>query len=710
MPTKRIIIYWLLLLIPTLLIGGVALKLLQHEQDRIERLAHDALRQRAQNIADTITLAVSDTHDGLLRAVASLEDGDEAISRMRDWRHSNPLVRNAFVWQPGRGLVYPDPAKPATAEERRFVQRYSSLFNGDTGWLEASLDGAEGGDVAAEWETLPSGLAMNTIQEELDLDNQYLVAQHETRQEQQYYSKGRSARLELRELSQKLAVSTPSSESVKKAEARRAPAPSAPGEPGPSAERPGQAAEVVADEMATDDVAAATPTPQIAAEQTEEAPPGVADMQMAQAEAGIPAEKEDDLQGEMSRQPQIRQRREEAVATARDALAYKQADAAVAMAEPQPSAPGIPEGKGCIPWFSENRLHRLLWYRKAGQRTVRGFEVETVALLSRLMDVFPRDVAPGRTFALIDDSGKVIHQAGGIDIQANGSPLFKLPLDACLPHWYVAVYFDPAIAGPAGTDGFVVVGSLMVGIFIVAILAGGSLLLWQAYQNMLDARRKTSFVSNVSHELKTPLTSIRMYAELLGDDRVDDPAKRKRYLDVITKDSHRLTRLVNNVLDFSRLEQRRKKYEVQDVDLVQLVDEVLENQSVRLQEAGMDLSKVYGQASLQVRSDRDALEQTLLNLIDNAVKYAAEGKELTVLVEDRAKGPVIEVMDRGPGVPSGHRTRIFEKFHRVDDSLTTRQPGSGLGLSIAKRMLEDLGATITCRPRDGGGTVFSIQF
>jgi len=348
--------------------------------------------------------------------------------------------------------------------------------------------------------------------------------------------------------------------------------------------------------------------------------------------------------------------------------------------------------------------------RRTGEQVVQGVEVETVALLSRLTDVFPDKVGPGRAYALIDDSGKVIHQAGGFDIQENGAPLFKLPLDSCLPHWYVAVYLDPALTDAGGADSFVILGSLLVAIFVVAILAGGSLLLWQAYQNQRDARRKTNFVSNVSHELKTPLTSIRMYAELLGGPRVQDPEKRQRYLDVIIKDSHRLTRLVNNVLDFSRLEQQRKKYEVRNIDLLEAVDEVLENQSVRLQDAGMELIREYATADAPVRTDRDALEQALLNLIDNAIKYAAEGKELTVAIQTGPEETVLQVKDRGPGIPAAHRRRVFEKFHRVDDSLTANQPGSGLGLSIAKRMLEDLGASISCRPRDGGGTTFTVKW
>jgi len=244
-------------------------------------------------------------------------------------------------------------------------------------------------------------------------------------------------------------------------------------------------------------------------------------------------------------------------------------------------------------------------------------------------------------------------------------------------------------------------------ILLVAILAGGGLLMTQGYRSYLDAQRKTTFVSNVSHELKTPLTTIRMYAEMLGEGRVTDETKRHRYLNVIVTESQRLTRLVNNVLDFSRLEQRRKKYQQMALDIHEWVRGVVQAQTPRFEEAGMGLTYVEGAGSSAVAyADRDAVEQVLLNLLDNASKYAASGKTVEIRVtcdEDHVR---VVVSDRGPGVPRAHVSRIFESFHRVDDTLTARHPGAGLGLSIGRRLLRDMGGDLRYADRPGGGAEF----
>jgi len=167
--------------------------------------------------------------------------------------------------------------------------------------------------------------------------------------------------------------------------------------------------------------------------------------------------------------------------------------------------------------------------------------------------------------------------------------------------------------------------------------------------------------------------------------------------------------LVNNVLDFSRIEQGRKTYTPEALDLGDVVSRVLETQVLRIREQGMELERRLPAGPSWVRADRDALEQTLLNLLDNALKYAAVGKQLTVEVRPDGGGWEVAVADRGPGIPGPHRRRLFEKFHRVDDSLTARQPGCGLGLSIARQLMRDLGGDVVFQPREGGGASFVIR-
>jgi signal transduction histidine kinase len=251
---------------------------------------------------------------------------------------------------------------------------------------------------------------------------------------------------------------------------------------------------------------------------------------------------------------------------------------------------------------------------------------------------------------------------------------------------------------------------LLVGIFVAAIVAGGSLLLWQARRSEAEAAQKTSFVANVSHEFKTPLTTIRLYSELLEQGRVRDAAQSGEYLRTIGRETQRLARLVGNALDFSRLEQGRKKYARDNLDLRAELARLLDTQAPRLAEAGLVLRRDLPAEPLPVTSDRDALEQIVLNLLDNAAKYGAEGGEVTVALAPRpAHGAVVRVLDRGPGVPPAHRERIFEKFHRVDDTLTAEKAGAGLGLSIARQLARGLGGELRHLPREGGGASFILE-
>ena len=361
---------------------------------------------------------------------------------------------------------------------------------------------------------------------------------------------------------------------------------------------------------------------------------------------------------------------------------------------------------GWLPWFSENQLHLLGWLRRGGGATY-GAEIEMTALLSRLAPLVRSEAGDGITLALRDGSGRTLVQAGDVDTTGDVQPLVEVAATPLAPHWSVAAFGPVPGAGTARS--FVLMGGLLVVIFVASIVIGGSLLLWQAHAGRRDAAQKTTFVSNVSHELKTPLTTIRMYAELLADGRVREEEKRSDYLRVIIEQAQRLARLVNNVLDFSRIEQNRKKYNIEPLDAREALVRILETQQPRFDEAGIRLSVTGPAEGFSAALDRDAFEQAVLNLADNAIKYAAEGKELQVELASGAQGREVRFLDRGPGVPASHRGRLFQKFHRVDDSLTSRQPGTGLGLSIARRMMRDMGGDVFFEPRQGGGSCFILR-
>ncbi len=355
-------------------------------------------------------------------------------------------------------------------------------------------------------------------------------------------------------------------------------------------------------------------------------------------------------------------------------------------------------------WFEGDRLSFVGW-RKAADGSVVGAELETVAFLAEFPSVLAEAAGDGYILELRDGAGGSLFKTDATPEKK--SPDAVLALSSVLPHRTLALWRTSPLDSSAADLGRL---SFMVtagAVLFILFAAGALMLVVDAWRARRDSERKTSFVSNVSHELKTPLTSIRLCAEMLSEGRAKDDAARARYLDVITKESGRLTRLVDNVLDFGRLEQNRRKYDLSDVDLCGLVRGAAESQRSRVEAAGMALSVEIAATPVVRRVDGDAVSQIVVNLIDNAVKYAADGKQVDVSVA--ADGTVV-VADRGPGIPKRDRERVFERFYRCDDSLAAKSSGSGLGLSIARRLAEGMGGHLVCTAREGGGAEFRLKF
>ena len=216
---------------------------------------------------------------------------------------------------------------------------------------------------------------------------------------------------------------------------------------------------------------------------------------------------------------------------------------------------------------TEGRLHLIGWIQPSGSDLVRGVELEMAGLIGRLGGALPAEVLADEGYAIRDEQGRVLHQIGRV--RQSGEALVSVPLsNQLLPGWSVAVFLLPPIGESIDGTSFFWTSALLVTLFVAAILAGGSLLLRQARRSELEALQKTSFVANVSHEFKTPLTTIRLYSELLEQGRVRDAQQGGDYLRTIGRETERLARLVNNALDFSRLEQGQKKYSHERIDLV----------------------------------------------------------------------------------------------------------------------------------------------
>ena len=226
------------------------------------------------------------------------------------------------------------------------------------------------------------------------------------------------------------------------------------------------------------------------------------------------------------------------------------------------------------------------------------------------------------------------------------------------------------------------------------------------------AERRSNFVAAVSHELKTPLTAIRMYGEMLRDGMVASDVKRGEYYRHITAESERLSRLINNVLEFSRLEKGTRDVTLVAGAVAPVVHEVAELLRPHIEGEGFELRVVVEPALPPVRYDRDALMQVLWNLVDNAVKYArdASPKRIDLCCRSHDGGVAVTVRDHGAGVPARHVGRIFEPFYRGENELTRRSKGTGLGLALVRGLVERMGARVTGRNARGGGFEVEVAF
>jgi signal transduction histidine kinase len=245
----------------------------------------------------------------------------------------------------------------------------------------------------------------------------------------------------------------------------------------------------------------------------------------------------------------------------------------------------------------------------------------------------------------------------------------------------------------------------------LSLLMGGGMLL--AYRNVSRelalAKLKSDFVSNVSHELRTPLSLIRLYAETLELGRITTPGKHQEYYEIIRKESERLTSLINNILDFSRIEAGKKEYSFRETDMADLVRSTLDSYRFEIEQNGFQFEQKIDNNLPQLRVDREAIARSLLNLVNNAVKYSATEKYLGVHLY-RRDGDVVnlEVVDHGIGIPAKEQLKIFEKFYRVGDPLVHNTKGSGLGLSLVQHIVLAHGGVVAVESAPGRGSKFII--
>jgi signal transduction histidine kinase len=336
-----------------------------------------------------------------------------------------------------------------------------------------------------------------------------------------------------------------------------------------------------------------------------------------------------------------------------------------------------------------------------------------LVVLSRNLEVLRRDILektlgglPGKTFlAVIDGQDRPVYSAQSLD---GARRIVTAAFGEVLPLWRVALYQPSGTSPREAVNRQITIFTVAFGLLLLVIVAGIVATYRLVRRETEMARLKADFVANVSHDLKTPLSLIRMFGETLEMGRLTDETKRQEYYRVITRESERLSRLIDNVLDFSRIEGGRRRYAIIPTAAEPLIRDTLEAFTYVLTQQGFRVEVTVAPDLPLVPMDADAVSQALANLVDNAIKYSGERKALWIDARIEGSGLSISVADEGIGIPREEQGKIFEKFYRIGRSETQGRRGSGVGLALVRHVAEAHGGRVTVESRPGEGSRFTL--
>lgn len=326
-------------------------------------------------------------------------------------------------------------------------------------------------------------------------------------------------------------------------------------------------------------------------------------------------------------------------------------------------------------------------------------------IFPRLMNKenYPEDVA----MAILDENRKIV--LGGEESLLN-RPVVLLPLRDPLDFWQLGIF--PTAQNPLLQGGGRTLYLKLGGIFLLwlFIIAGSVALLYHLRKQQLLSLQKSTFISSVTHELKTPLTSIRIFAEFLAKrESFQGDAEARKYLRILQAESERLARMVDNVLDYSKIERGVKKYQFEYEEAEAVIRSAVDAFRYYAETQGIDIQVDLPDSLGEVYIDRHAIIQALLNLLSNAAKYSLDKTPVVVSAREREGFLVIRVCDRGIGIEKKHLKHIFEDYYRVEDGKAAHVAGSGLGLALVKHVVEAHGGEVAVESEYGKGSAFTIK-
>ncbi|MDQ2647096.1 MAG: HAMP domain-containing histidine kinase [Myxococcota bacterium] len=306
---------------------------------------------------------------------------------------------------------------------------------------------------------------------------------------------------------------------------------------------------------------------------------------------------------------------------------------------------------------------------------------------------------------VVDGEGRIVF---GPPLRSGGLTLGR-QFETTLYKWTLNVTMTSAEELAAAVARRRVLEMTLVGLSGIVVIAGIIVILLAAARESKLSNLKSDFVANVSHELKTPLSLVRMFGELLQSGRADTEEKRRQYLQIIVSESERLAALIENVLDFAKVERGQAAYEFSEHDLGDVVARAVEACRVRAEREAVTLELEVAEGLPSVWLDERAIEIAVINLVDNALKYAPDGKRVTISVQRQGGDLEVRVADQGAGIAPEDRKRIFDRFVRGKDATGKQVRGSGIGLALVKHIAEAHGGNAWVRDGSPRGSVFVLS-
>ena len=325
--------------------------------------------------------------------------------------------------------------------------------------------------------------------------------------------------------------------------------------------------------------------------------------------------------------------------------------------------------------------------------------------ISKTLNIYHDTTASSSNIAITvsDENNRVLFS----NAAAQNGYFLESNLDRPFSNWKVGVGLKNTNIDALARNSFLHSAGATV-LVLLFLLCGIALTIRATDREARLAQAKSNFVANVSHELKTPLSLLSLFSEILELGRVKNEEKRSEYYRIIRHESLRLNKVIDNILDFAKIEAGRKTYNFAAGDMAEVIENVLSSYRYQIVNSGFDIQTNI-QASLPpVLIDRHAMEQAISNLVDNAIKYSREVKQLSISTETRGSNLSIEIADHGIGISRAEQAKVFEKFYRVGNGLVHDVKGSGLGLSLVKHIIEAHQGTISVESDVGKGSRFTI--